>query len=71
MNWVEKLQEILAREAQVYFEAREIARFEFEAYVKSLTSVHDWDEDFLEECYNKYMEKVNSAGAELTDKMTD
>jgi hypothetical protein len=62
MNWVENLQEILAKEAAGYFEARKVDKMQFQQYISELTSVDDWDDDFIETCYNIYLDKINVAG---------
>jgi hypothetical protein len=69
MHWVDNLQGILVNEAAEHFECAKIDKPEFRKYVENLTTVYDWDEDFIETAYSMYLQKVNIGGVELTLKM--
>ncbi|RYD71059.1 MAG: hypothetical protein EOP53_24315 [Sphingobacteriales bacterium] len=66
---VKRLQEVLAQEAVSYF-PEIVIREEMAAYIKTLTKVVDWEEDFLADVYDLYLRKVNETGQQLCNNLS-
>lgn len=67
---VKRLQEVLAKEAATHF-PNTVLKEDLAAYIKNLTQVVDWEEDFLSDVYDLYLRKVSQAGQQLCDKISD
>lgn len=62
---VTRLQEILANEASRHFENTPL-RTDFRAYLVKITKVVDWEDEFIDEVYQIYLDKISETGNILT-----
>ncbi|MGZ5242427.1 MAG: hypothetical protein ACXWDO_05390 [Bacteroidia bacterium] len=66
---VERLQEILANEASKHFNTTPLCA-DFKAYLVKITKVVDWDDEFIEEVYQIYLQKITATGQSLSNNMS-
>ena len=67
---VKRLQEVLAREAASTYPDT-VLQEEIASYIRQLTQVIDWEEDFLANVYELYLRKITETGNKLCDNITD
>ncbi len=65
---VARLQEILAFEAAKHFQSSAPIVI-FKEYLKEITSVIDWEDEFIEEVYKIYLDEVTETGDALTQNI--
>ncbi len=66
---VRRLQEILAREAATHFPST-VIQADVADYIKHLTQVVDWEDDFLSDVYDLYLRKITDTGKQLSDNFS-
>jgi hypothetical protein len=65
-----RLQEILASEAAKHFHDVKVLDADFKAYLVELTKVVDWEDEFIEEVHNLYLQKITDTGNNLSQKLS-
>ncbi|MDQ3072163.1 MAG: hypothetical protein M3Q97_02685 [Bacteroidota bacterium] len=69
MDWITQLEQDLAEKAVKKFSPAVLNETEFRDYLIFTSAIPDWHAEFMKSTYRLYLQKVNEAGAEMTEKV--
>ncbi|MGZ5242764.1 MAG: hypothetical protein ACXWDO_01205 [Bacteroidia bacterium] len=70
-TWVDRLNQLLLEKALEKFNYTEVSFEEFKEYIEETVFIPDVSNEFIDNIYHEYLIKINIAGEQMTNKVTD